>query len=406
MARTVFTVALWVLAVSMFLGAGRAVAVLWGPPPGDRELAEQARFLESAVERGSAQESQALFPEGEMFLIVLSGLVTASDGTRPPEVRRAIIEQRLAELESPAVTRRFGDPGGVEHGVFYQGWRLLLAVEHTRLGASGDSAQQVQERARAILDAVAADPTGFAPSYPGARWPVDTVVALAAVARADVAVGVPGARADLDRWLVRSAPVRAAHAGLLPHQVSPAGDVLQGPRGTSASLIALFMPEIDPVGGAEHWAAFHAAFVTRVGGLVGVREYPHGTSGHGDVDSGPLVAGVSLSASAVALAAARRAGAPELAAGLDREAELFGLPFGWSGERFYAGGVLPVGDAFVAWARTAPLASEEVEPSGDPAELHDGPAPVLWPWAAVPALVGAACVWGAVRLRRPMPTAR
>ncbi len=322
---------------------------------------------------------------------MLSGLVTASDETRPAEERRAVVERRLAELDAPAITRRFGDPGGVEHGVFYQGWRLLLAVEHARLGASVEAGERVREWARAILDAVAADPTGFAPSYPGARWPVDTVVALAAVARADAEVGVPDARDDLDRWLAHTAPVRDAADGLFPHEVGPSGAVLDGPRGTSASLIALFMADIDPSRAADHWRAFHTAFVTREGGLVGVREYPRGTAGHGDVDSGPLVAGVSLSASAVALGAARRAGASELADGLDREAELFGLPLAWGGKRFYAGGVLPIGDAFLAWARTVPRSATHVV---------DGPAPVLWPLVAVPALAGAACVAGALRLRR------
>ncbi len=64
----------------------------------------------------------------------------------------------------------------------------------------------------------------------------------------------------------------------------------------------------------------------------------------------------------------------------------------WGGERFYAGGVLPIGDAFLAWARTVPKAPA--------AAVADGPAPRLWPFAAVPLIVGATCMWGAGRLRR------
>ena len=85
-----------------------------------------------------------------------------------------------------------------------------------------------------------------------------------------------------------------------------------------------------------------------------MRKYPRGSEGSGDVDSGPLVLGVSASASAstVALAAARIVGDAELASDLDREAELLGLPTRWGGERRYRLGLLPVGDAFLAWART------------------------------------------------------
>ena len=52
------------------------------------------------------------------------------------------------------------------------------------------------------------------------------------------------------------------------------------------------------------------------------------------------------------LAAARAMGDGPLSASLDREAELLGLPVGLAGQRRYAFGVLPVGDAFVAWARS------------------------------------------------------
>lgn len=378
----VLRVVVGLLGVVLLIGGGRAAVVLLAPVPDRRQLAEQAAFLEAAIRDGRAAEAQQLFPEGEVFLLVLSGLVTAADTTRTEAERSAIVELRLAELDQPAVVARFGNPGGVNHGVFFQGWRLLLEVEQARLGA--DVAADVRTRSRALLDAVAADPTGFAPSYPGSRWPADTIAALAAVARADALVGVPGARAELDGWLGRTRGVREANDGLYPHRVSENGATLEGPRGTSASLVALFLADIDPGHVGQHWDAFHAAFVTREVGLVGVREYPHGRAGEGDVDSGPLVAGVSLSASAVGLAAARRAGAVRLADSLDREAELFGVPWSWQGRRSYAGGLVPVGDAFVGWSRSVASASN---PAGS-----DGPSAVLWPWAVVPLLVGAACL--------------
>src|SRR6185312_17065343 len=129
------------------------------------------------------------------------------------------------------------------------------------------------------------------------------------------------------------------------------GAVLEGPRASSQALMLAFLPDIDPGAAAADYRRFAGAFVVREAGLVGVREYPLGTEGAGDVDSGPLVAGVSLSASAVALAAATRHGDAPLARTLDAEAELFALPLPWFDGRRYAFGQLPVADAFLAWAR-------------------------------------------------------
>ncbi len=86
-----------------------------------------------------------------------------------------------------------------------------------------------------------------------------------------------------------------------------------------------------------------------------MREFPIGSAGQGDVDSGPLVLGVSLSAFAVTLAAARANGDASLADTLDREAETFGVGLQWRGERRYALGQLPVGDAWPACARSTPV---------------------------------------------------
>lgn len=386
---TVIRVLVAFFGLLLLLGGARTAWVLEQRPPDAALRHAQAAFLEDAIAAGRAAEAQREFPEGAFFLHLLSGLATADDTTRPPAERLAIVEDRLAAIDAPDVTAPFGDPGGVPHGVFHQGWRLLLATERAELSSDPGPAQEVRDAARVILDAVAADPSHFAPAYPGQRWPVDTVVALGAVARADDAVGVPGADADLARWVRATRGLRDAHAGLYPHRVAPDGAPLEGPRGTSASLIATFMPDIDRPDAAAHWDAFRTAFVTREAGLVGVREYPHGTTGPGDVDSGPLVLGVSLSASAVGAAAARSAGAEDLSVTLDHQAELLGMPWTQDGRRSYLAGRVPVGDAFLAWSRTIPLRTG--------VGAADGPEAILWPYAVVPIVLGAGLLLAAVR---------
>ena len=81
------------------------------------------------------------------------------------------------------------------------------------------------------------------------------------------------------------------------------------------------------------------------------------------------------------LAAARAVGDAALAEELTREAELLELPITWGGQRRYALGALPVGDAFLAWARTRPAA----EPlPGDPDAVPGRP---WWPVFGIPFLL-------------------
>jgi hypothetical protein len=180
---------------------------------------------------------------------------------------------------------------------------------------------------------------------------------------------VPGVDELVAGWTARTAAVRDPATGLLPHRLDADGSVLEGPRASSQALMQAFLPDIDPGAAAADYRRFVAAFVVRELGLVGVREYPVGTSGEGDVDSGPLIAGVSLSASAVALGAAHRQGDTALAGALDAEAELLALPVPWFDGRRYGFGLLPVADAFLAWARAQPAAPAGTGPNAAPGWL-------------------------------------
>ncbi|OMC04097.1 hypothetical protein [Mycolicibacterium fortuitum] len=143
----------------------------------------------------------------------------------------------------------------------------------------------------------------------------------------------------------------------------------------------------------DQWQRFSERFVTTKAGLAGILEYPSGTDGDADVDSGPLIFGVSLSASAVGLAAARANGDRDLAGRLTRQVELVGVPVGVRTTR-YLFGVLPVADAFIAWARTVP--ANEVA-------LNAGSGRSAWcvAWAVPPALLVAAGPMLWPRRRRP-----
>ncbi len=363
-----------VIVVSLAATGHIAVAFLQ-PPSGSDRVSAQVRWLNRAIADGAPRQMQQLFPEGAFFTHVLTGLAAGSVGDLPT------VSATLAASGAPAIKAGFGSIEALDGGTFYRGWRLLLAANQVRL--SGAGAADLLAEARAVEQALLASSSGVPASYPNGYWPCDAVVAMAAVVRARDAVGAPIDTDRLAAWRARLAALRDPTTGLLAHRIGADGAVLEGPRGSSQAIIQAFWPQLDPVGAPEQWRAFRTAFVTTEVGLVGVREFPSGDTSPGDVDSGPLIFGVSASASAVTLAAARANGDADVAAGLDHEAEYLGIPLEWFGERRFAFGVLPVGDAFVAWARGVPLAT------APPATPPAAPTVPQWVWHALIALIPA-----------------
>ncbi|MGO1975277.1 MAG: hypothetical protein ACTH2Q_20150 [Propionibacteriaceae bacterium] len=350
-----------VAVILIVISLGLLAKVGWsayGPRPGPEQLADQVRFLEGSVDEGSPAEMQQLFPEGYFFLHALTAMGAA--GTESPDPER--IRKHLAALDSPAGTDVFGNGMVPEHGIFHAGWTLVLAADLHDVDPSEANARELRVRAEVVAQALAASPTGFAESYPGQYWPCDSVVAAAGLARAAEALDQPQWLDTVRTWRERTRQHVDPATGLLPHRVDADGRLLDRARGSSQSIIQTFLPDVDVrldgTVDTERWRRFTDQFVDRQVGLTGVREYPRGIDGSGDVDSGPLVLGVSASASAVTLAAARRVGDADLSATLDREAELLGFPLTFGDRRSYALGQLPVGDAFVAFARSRPTPTE------------------------------------------------
>lgn len=375
--------------VSLLVVVTTSAAAVLRRPDDQARLGRQAVFLDRALANGAAQDMQEFFPEGEVFQIVLTALVDAADETRPAQERARVLDERIAALDRPSVAANFGITGSI----FLRGWRLLVFVERLRLAPGGEIEARVRAESASILSSVSASSTGVLASYPDGYWPVDTVVAMAAVSRAHGLTRIDGIDAVKKEWIEKLDAVRDPDNGLLVHRTDANGAATDTARGSSQSIIQVFWPDIDPGGAPEQWRRFHDAFVGSPAGLVGVREYPQGDTRVGDIDSGPLVLGVSASASAVTLGAARRAGAVELARGLDQEAEVLGLGWDHGGGRSYAGGLLPVGDAFLAWSRTQPMAASVAD--------ADGPAPRWWAWEIGTGTVGALALVGAWRLLRP-----
>ncbi|WP_280436472.1 hypothetical protein [Nocardia carnea] len=320
------------------------------------DVIAQLRFLRTELGAGLGEEMQGMFPEGFFFAHALYGLawtdIARDDATYRDE---AIGQARwaLERLESRSGRDPFDSSLRPAHGVFYVGWSSRLRGAVIELAGPG-AAERAQFTADCAALAAAFEADGpFLEAYPGQAWPVDSVVAVAALRLHDRVVA-PRFGQAISQWLVSARNRLDPATGLLPHAAAP---VTEGARGSSQALIQRFLPEIDSTWAGEQYATFRSAFVGTPLGLPGVREYPHGRDGAGDVDSGPLILGVSASATVVALGAARMHGDQSLAGALTGLGESLGVPVTLGESKRYAFGVLPIGDAFLAWSFAAPAAT-------------------------------------------------
>ncbi|MBZ0285615.1 MAG: hypothetical protein K8L97_33095 [Anaerolineae bacterium] len=325
------------------------------------DVPEQLRFIRSALENGAADEMQAYFPEGYFFSYALYGLAWVDLGIDRGGLReKALTEARwaLEHLDSEAGRAVFSPSLNPHYGVFYVGWSNWLRGGILKMQPVDERDEAEIERYRMEADNLAAayadSETPFLSAYPGQAWPVDNVVAVASLALYDSMFTPPRYTDTVTGWLESAQAHLDPTTGLLPHRVdAQTGDMVDGARGSSQSIINRFLTVIDPVWAQAQYRLFREQFVTTVLGIPGVREYPLGVDGVGDVDSGSLIAGISLSATVVTAGAARLQDDDALADPIFNAGEALGMPISLGGAKRYAFGLLPIGDAFVAWAKSA-----------------------------------------------------
>lgn len=388
----------WGVVVVAFVAGARLIS--GSRPATDAEIRGRAvaslRFLSDDLE-GKADRMQRLFPEGRAFTLALTGIAWTHVGLEDADVDDALPHARRA-LEAalaPASLDPFGPTAELPHGLFYDAWatRLQTGVvrlaRHRRDDLEADTSG-LRARCRRLRSALEDGPL-FPDSYPGMAWPADAVVAAAALEGCARTVD-PSSRAAARAWVRRASESADRGTGLMPHAAGASA-----PRGSSTALMIPFLIEVDSAFGAGQYRHALEAFpASLLGVLPTMREYPKGTDGQGDIDSGPLVAGISAPASVVSVAAARSVGDLETASALLASTEWIGLPVAFAGRRRFAAGALPVGDAFVAWASTVPLAPSRAGPTFQGWRAR-------WRWTGA-VLVALALGLTAAMLRRQSPS--
>ncbi len=240
-------------------------------------------------------------------------------------------------------TRAWGHDGLValesDSGDAWLGWpALALSVIH-RLDPTTRFAALDDRIADALARRLGRAPHGLIETYPGQSFPTDVAACIAAVAVNARARGLDRTRL-LSTW---AATLRARwidrRSGFLWQQ----GDWQHGtgrdaPRGSATAVAAYFLSFVDAALTRELVDGLERNERSLLG-FGAIREYEPGHAGRGDVDSGPVVLGVSIAATGFTLGAARAVRRRSLFVDLYRTTRLFGVPAARGGNtRFATGG--------------------------------------------------------------------
>jgi hypothetical protein len=269
-----------------------------------------------------------------------------------PEVTRAAAKSFLPEMRDFGTQAWHGEDAmaslGGPHGHAYLAYAALalgmarqldpafpvaLAKKHDALVAAYE---------RRLLES----PTGLIETYPGEAYPTDTAAVAACIAVHGRATGADHSRV-LAHWKekVLSRQIDPKSGLVIQRMGQRDGSAHDAPRASGTALAAYFAGFADREVAeklADGVFRHEADFL----GFGAIDEYADGRLWGGDVDSGPVLLGISVAATGFALAPARALGRKDAFERIYRTTDLFGA-FAVSAPRarFLSGG--PIGNALL-----------------------------------------------------------
>jgi hypothetical protein len=335
------------------------------------DVLKQLYFLRRMLhEENTGEEMQSLYPEGYVFIYALYALTWCDvvEMSEPESVHwqegRREVSFCLNALDSPAGKRVFNPDLPLTYGAFYRGWTAYVQGRYLQISdaAERDSTvfRQFQDECLAISKAITQTEKPYLESYRDLAWPADNIVCLATLALHD-RITEPRFQEVRNEWLGRIKASLVPEYEMIPHGYDLEGNrPLEGVRGSSQSLMLSFLFDVDSVFAKEQYQQYREHFLAYRLGLPGIREYPKGEIGMGDIDSGPVVLGIGGAASIVGIKAATKYGDWELATALRGGVSALLFPRSGEKEKCYLFGQLPMLDAFMAWSNAEICETEDL----------------------------------------------
>ena len=331
-----------------------------------QQLNANAKVLTSNAPR----RMQLIFPEGFYFCHVLHGLTWIEAAQRDYSLTDEAIENaKLAyeNLDSEEGRDAFPSDLPPDHGAFYSAWKVHLLAGIVMLQLQEGQEASSKERALAETDLrelqrlcddwqrlFQEGPSPFFESYHGSIWPCDTLPAIHAMKTCDQITNQDKYQVTIEKWLNAVKQTLDSETGLIPHSNLADGKQTGQGRATSQMIILRMLPDIDEAFAREQYELFRDRFLTTFGGIPCLYEYADGQgSSMGDIDTGPLIFGRSISATVFMIGVAQLYDDQPIADAIAVAGEAVGLPWTWADEKRYVGGVLPIGDIMVAYSQNA-----------------------------------------------------
>jgi hypothetical protein len=183
--------------------------------------------------------------------------------------------------------------------LFVDGEIALMLAMRRMAGDKPDYRAPLAERVDAIVARLQANPLLISESYPDECWLFDHAVALAAIRLADHLDGTDHS-AFLRDWLDHARRrLIDPRTGLLVSSFSTAGDIGDGPEGSSIWAALHFLRLVDDDFARAQYALARRELARGLGGFAWSREWPRSANAGEaalDIDSGMIIPGLDISA--------------------------------------------------------------------------------------------------------------
>lgn len=336
----------------------------------NRDLLTELRGLNSAFQNKADADMQRLYPEGYVFLnaIYASSLTNFIDSLDKETLYfkegYREIHNAWSRIDSETGRSTFHEITPGNFGAFYSGWNNYvlgkkLSLQHS---AKRDTLEVNYFRKQCETIATSFKESVYPVSYTGASWPADAMVCIASLSLHDK-LFAPLYSQLITQW-VSVVKANLDSNGLIPHAADSNGKPTENARGSSQSLMLIFLKDIDHEFATQQFTLYKSLFLDSRFGLIGIREYPNNatSTGTGDIDSGPVILEFGSAATLVGMHTLYRYGDHTSSASIRNEIEAFGFPTTDDDKKTYLLGKLPIADAFIAWGHSAGNISEDYSP--------------------------------------------
>jgi len=366
----------WSVALALFAASTAFVPRWWCGREAERwnngdveTVAALARHVAGTVAKGVSDvdftSDSALFRGEWMFgTYQMAALGLLQTCREHPEFRaelRPAIEHAIAGLLSPAV-RAFDAKSWDEdaldslerdrgHAAYLGYLNLVLTLDRATFPDSLHTALNDRISA-ALARRFLAAPHQIIETYPGETYPVDNASGLASLLLHQRLTGTDHSAAVAGVLKCFRTTWRAPRTGLLIQALDHQGRPCDRGRASGTALAAYFLSLAEPELARPYFQSLRTHLAGSILGFGYVDEYAPDERSSGDIDSGPLIFGMSPSGTGFTIASARTFGDRTLYVRLARTAYLMGAPVTRGDERYFVTGG-PLGNAIMLAMLTA-----------------------------------------------------